>query len=285
MDGRRRARRGDVVNWILKAGALATALTAIIGLVALLWPDSESSPRLRAQISELQVDPGVTLAEFNERGGKASAELRAPRAARVQLASLSLAQATEPTTPSEPPPRETEPAPQPTPRPLGTQTTLERQLDEKLKEGRVGDVVDLGKRPPSKPQFLKIVTGDSKASPEAMQEVLQGSRLSVATATGSQPKLAPLGVVVNFTVEVEGYKGKRTPLRWSLFDAGTRARMPQEWLRDREAIKFVPEASVDRASSEVWVPLPRERGRYYVRLELFDDKGGRLDFADSERFG
>jgi len=108
--------------------------------------------------------------------------------------------------------------------------------------------------------------------------------LTVSRTAGGPPKLAPIGVVVNFSAEIEGYKGKKSTVRWSLFDAREDTRMPQDWLRDREAMKLVPVAGSDNGSEAIWVPLPRKRGPYFIRLELFDDDGERLAMADSKAF-
>jgi hypothetical protein len=129
-----------------------------------------------------------------------------------------------------------------------------------------------------------LFTGDDDAPPDELRTVLAASRVQVANASGAKPKLTPLGVVVNFSAQIEGYRGKRSVVRWSLFDARERTKMPQSWLRNRVALRLVPEAGSDRGSLAVWVPLPREHGPYFVRLELLDDSGNRLDKADTKRF-
>jgi hypothetical protein len=56
---------GAAAKFIIGAGAVATALGAIVAFISLLAPDDPK--RLRATISELTVDPKVTLAEYIER--------------------------------------------------------------------------------------------------------------------------------------------------------------------------------------------------------------------------
>ncbi|HEV2059403.1 MAG TPA: hypothetical protein VGR11_08595 [Solirubrobacteraceae bacterium] len=134
-------------------------------------------------------------------------------------------------------------------------------------------------------QHMKmIVTDDQDAPPDEVRRVLASTRLRVSSTPGAAPKLSPLGVVVNFSAEIEGFRGKQSVVRWSLFDARERTRMPQPWLRNRDALRLVPEAGSDRGSLAVWVPLPRERGPYFVRLELIDDRGTRLAKADTKSF-
>jgi hypothetical protein len=69
-----------------------------------------------------------------------------------------------------------------------------------------------------------------------------------------------------------------------LFDAKERTRVPQRWLRNRKALLLTPRAGFDRGSEAVFVLLPRERGPYFVRLELFDDANNRIAFADTKSF-
>ena len=59
--------------------------------------------------------------------------------------------------------------------------------------------------------------------------------------------------------------------------------MPREWLVNRRALVARPEVASDRASGDFWVPLPRRRGPYFVRLGVYDE-GTRLTFADTESF-
>ncbi|MGH2698712.1 MAG: hypothetical protein ACRDJL_05885, partial [Actinomycetota bacterium] len=47
-----------------------------------------------------------------------------------------------------------------------------------------------------------------------------------------------------------------------LFTAGKGAMVPQDWLVNRRALVAIPEATVDRASGEFWIPLPNKRGPY-----------------------
>ena len=92
------------------------------------------------------------------------------------------------------------------------------------------------------------------------------------------------GIAVNFVAEIQGYKDKECQLRWSLFDATTQTRYPDRRWSNVVAGPLVPESSNDRASRDVWIPVPDTRGQYFVRLELYDPDGSRLDYADSSAF-
>jgi hypothetical protein len=92
--------------------------------------------------------------------------------------------------------------------------------------------------------------------------------------------LARRGAFVAFDFRVEGYRGKRLPLRWQLIDARTGDQLNQS--RD---VSITPDATTDQGSWDVWVPLPRGHRRFYVQVQLYDDAGlvpiGRLR---TERF-
>ena len=92
--------------------------------------------------------------------------------------------------------------------------------------------------------------------------------------------LARRGAYVAFDFRVEGYRGKRLPLRWQLIDARTGDQLDQS--RD---IAITPAATTDQGSWDVWVPLPQGHKRFYVQVQLYDNAGlvpiGRLR---TERF-
>ena len=95
------------------------------------------------------------------------------------------------------------------------------------------------------------------------------------------------GNVVSYTVEAVGYAGKELAVRWSMYDAETRARVAEPALNDQDGWPdglYTPAAERDRNSGELWVPLPPMAGEFFVRLELLPPDGGRLDAKDSAPF-
>lgn len=325
------------VKYILTAGAVATALAAMLGLGQALWPDPEKpAERLSARIGGLQVDPRVSLAEYLEdvppaqrrpdrtaslpravfasaslaqrssptvgsspaAGSSPSAGSSAPRRPEQARPTQTVAKPPAPTTTPQPPPTVTTPQPPPVvPRPPqeGSESAADTEsspavaervhrLLPQVEEKPLEDVLEL---PPGeiRTQYLTaILTDQEDAPPSEVRQMLTSTRLQIADTAGGPAKLSPLGVVVNFSAQIDGYRGKESVVRWSLFDARERTRMPQPWLRNRVALRLVPEAGSDRGSLAVWVPLPRQRGPYFVRLELLDDRGNRLDKADTESF-
>jgi hypothetical protein len=80
-------------------------------------------------------------------------------------------------------------------------------------------------------------------------------------------QLARPGALVTVDYRVEGYRGKRLPLRWQLVDAHTSDLLYQS------RVDLTPEATTDQVSWPAWVPLPRGRRRVFVQLQLYDVGG------------
>jgi hypothetical protein len=88
--------------------------------------------------------------------------------------------------------------------------------------------------------------------------------------TSYQPaQLRRRGAFLTFDFRVEGYKGKRLPLRWQLLDARNGDQLEQS--RD---YAITPDANTDSGSWDVWVPVPQGAGRrLYVQVQLYNDRG------------
>jgi hypothetical protein len=93
-----------------------------------------------------------------------------------------------------------------------------------------------------------------------------------------------LGVQVNFDVTLEGLVGRRADVRWSLYhaDGGGRVRYP--WLIRHRVLRLKGEVDSDTGSGDFWVPLPKLRGPFKVRIEVFRDDGSKLTFKDTRPF-
>ena len=131
-------------------------------------------------------------------------------------------------------------------------------------------------------EFMEsLLPGDGAvANAKALLAVLENTRSRPVSSGGTEP----MGVTLSFDLELEGFSGKKAEVRWSLYDAGARKRVPRDWLVNRRALALRPEAEFDRESSEFWVPLPKRRGPFFVRLTVYDDEGERLTFSDSKSF-
>ena len=322
--------RWSLLDLILRAGAVATALAAIVGLVTLLWPDAP--PRLRAKLDNLEVDTNVRLSEFSARQRVADAGVTparrlavSPRSRQGGQAVLLLAShggprelpllAGSPEGGGGSPqggPGETEDA---QPQPDGTEGPSSQQpdeteapgfqseLDPPESESKSGSSEDEQKR--VEEQFPEAEDGCSLGTTVRCEEGSEGAAaVDALTGEGAVAKAKallkvlnntrarslpsgatePLGVTLGFDLELEGFKGRSVEVRWSLYDAGAGERVPRDWLSNRRALAVRPEAAFDRPSAEFWVPLPKQRGPFFVRLSVYDDQGRRLAYADSKSF-
>jgi hypothetical protein len=98
----------------------------------------------------------------------------------------------------------------------------------------------------------------------------------------------PVGAEIRFDFETSGYRGKELPVTWSLFQVDSRgsvgAVVPGQ---DRAAaMTIAPQGCSDRGGYDLWIPIPDQRKRYRVLLELFRDKtlGRRIDLIETETF-
>jgi hypothetical protein len=94
----------------------------------------------------------------------------------------------------------------------------------------------------------------------------------------------PIGVRVNFGLKAQGYPSKRLILRWTLLDARHGGTFGGQQFFRRVGMLLTPSALEATVNEDVWVPLPRRRGVFRVRLELFDPGNTRLDYVDSPTF-
>lgn len=93
-------------------------------------------------------------------------------------------------------------------------------------------------------------------------------------------QLRESGVLVRFNVVMTGHEGDDLPLRWALYDERTGSQIHRDM-----ATTLTPEAETDEASWQVWTPLPKRRGPYYVLLQLFEEDGiVPIDHARSTAF-
>jgi len=310
-----------IEQWVLRAGALAAAVASIVGVVALLWPDPADSPQQpSASLRKLVVDSNISLREYSQRQQLAAAQPGAPdqpHDGRVLLVTQTSQPPPEPpSTESQPPPTtdqppagaeeppgETPDGPMPDTNgeppqteeqpPLGAAplTEVAQELDERLPASELPDVCVYAEQEGE----IELVCANTQAliwaddEPAAGEE--QGTRtvdagrvLRVLRGTRTGSSNEPVGVSVNFALTLRGLRGVPTDVRWSLYDARGRGRVPRDWLVNRRALTARPEADLDRASGSFWVPLPRRSGPFFVRVSIFGEDDRPLDFADSKRF-
>ena len=94
-------------------------------------------------------------------------------------------------------------------------------------------------------------------------------RIKLTRAPYTPATLSRRGAYVEFDYAIAGYKGKRLPLRWQLVDARTADQLAQS-----EDLGIKAQATTDRGTWFVWVPLPHGHGRrFFVQIQLYKQDG------------
>jgi hypothetical protein len=94
-------------------------------------------------------------------------------------------------------------------------------------------------------------------------------RIKLSRAPYTPAVLSRRGAYVEFDYAIQGYKAKRLPLRWQLVDARTAAQLAQS-----EDLGIEAQATADRGTWFVWVPIPHGRKRrFFVQIQLYKPDG------------
>ena len=98
---------------------------------------------------------------------------------------------------------------------------------------------------------------------------LNESASTPAIAEGnSSAKIEPLGELISVDMEIKGLQGQSVILSWSIFPQNRTRHLPREWLRDYDSYLLAPTTNDDTGSLDMWIPLPRQPGPYYVHLAM-----------------
>lgn len=128
---------------------------------------------------------------------------------------------------------------------------------------------------------------DPAVAAERVLQVLRDARTTAApdpdAADNDVADPEPLGVVVNADIELVGLRGKPVALSWSMWQTGGDVRLHGDWLNSNLAYRLEAVTDSDTVSIDLWVPLPRPPGPYFVQVDLTAE-GARLHSAHSEPF-
>jgi hypothetical protein len=94
----------------------------------------------------------------------------------------------------------------------------------------------------------------------------------------------PLGELVNVNVELSGLRGQPVLLSWSIFQEGGQSNLFGKWLSDFVAYRLEATTNDDTGALEMWIPLPKQHGPYFIRLTLTTG-GASLASMNSGPFG
>jgi hypothetical protein len=100
---------------------------------------------------------------------------------------------------------------------------------------------------------------------------------------GEEPRREPLGVVISADLELAGLRGKPVLLSWSMWQQGGKKRLYGNWLNRNLAYRLEATTDRDTTSLDLWVPLPKSPGPYFIRVNLAAGES-LLASADSQPF-
>ena len=116
-----------------------------------------------------------------------------------------------------------------------------------------------------------------------------GSQGATPGSPGSQggtpgSRRVPLGELVSVNLELVGLRGQPILLSWSIFHEGSQANLFGKWLSDFASYRLEATTNDDTGTLEMWIPLPKQHGPFFIHLSLTTDGAG-LASADSGPFG
>jgi hypothetical protein len=297
-------------NRIVRMGALAGACAAILGLglkLSGLFSSSEP-PAASAHVTAVDIGDLVGIRAAFDRipSVRACADLAsvrrfqvsAPRSAsRLSFASMEFAQ-TRPGV-GEDSDGPTLTTPKTTPTQTSTETEPKTVPIIKVPTGKLLETVSrtiilrsglpvidrvvprAGQVPRSAPAPQTLALTDGSASEDERQDVAAEALLVRADGGNSAE---PVGRLVDISVAIKGLRRHCVQVRWSLYEADSAVRVREGWLRDQPGSRVIPDSQETETTTQVWVPLPRRGGRFFVKLGMFDDRGTRFDVARTEPF-
>jgi hypothetical protein len=93
-----------------------------------------------------------------------------------------------------------------------------------------------------------------------------------------------LGELVSVDLELAGLQGQPVLLSWSIFPKDGQSHLPGKWIGNFVAYRLDATTNDDTGTLEMWIPLPRQHGPYFIRLTLTTG-GASLASMNSDLFG
>ena len=97
-------------------------------------------------------------------------------------------------------------------------------------------------------------------------------------------KWQPLGELVSVDMELAGLQGQPVLLSWSIFQKDGPSHLSAKWIGNFVAYRLDATTNDDTGTLEMWIPLPKQHGPYFVRLTLTTTGGASLASMDSGLF-
>lgn len=99
----------------------------------------------------------------------------------------------------------------------------------------------------------------------------------------NKQRLRALGRVVHFRVDINGYRGRQLAVWWWMLTARGEA-VPEATLQHQLAFTLTPHDCSTGGTRDIWVELPKRRGRYQIEVQLLDPSGEKLDYGRTRPF-
>jgi len=119
-----------------------------------------------------------------------------------------------------------------------------------------------------RPTIDKAIADYSSNLAEAAKEIAAAFTDSRVQVYEDKPQ--PVGVTVNYTIDLVGFAGQRMILEWTLCSKPANRPLPKPWWRNVIVKQIVPTNETIKTSGNFWAPVPPARGNYYFRLRVFD---------------
>jgi hypothetical protein len=89
------------------------------------------------------------------------------------------------------------------------------------------------------------------------------------------------GVMVTVRLRIVNEQGRQVAIHWSVYDE--EQRLDLLWTTTHQSLLITPQDANDSILATLWLPLPKRRGRYHVRLDAY--VGGTLvAFGQTDEF-
>jgi hypothetical protein len=128
---------------------------------------------------------------------------------------------------------------------------------------------------------------DPNGDPLPVEEAARNlaAQLEQVRSVPNEGKRDPVGVRVTVDLELEGLRGVDVYLYWRLLSAGGSNPVPEDLAVATPAFMITPGTDLDSASVDAWVPLPEDPGPYELELLVTDGTDAApLDSFRSEPF-
>jgi hypothetical protein len=119
-----------------------------------------------------------------------------------------------------------------------------------------------------RPTIDKAIADYSSNLAEAAKEIANAFTDSRVQIYEHKPQ--PVGVTVNYAINLIGFAGQRVILEWTLCSKPANRPLPKPWWRNVIVKQIVPTNEKIKTSGNFWAPVPPARGNYYFRLRVFD---------------